>query len=87
MVSSGSDCMAFFWKGDQLFTRRGAVPSPDEWTTFYLSLREPMDIPDIKAFGKFIATSLAFTRNVRQVTVKVGATEILSFHKKVAEPR
>ncbi|KAJ1550235.1 hypothetical protein HK405_001091, partial [Cladochytrium tenue] len=68
-VTSGDECMAFFWKGDQLFTRKGPVApeSASEWTTFFLSLREPMEVPAITQFGRFLATSLTFTRNLKKI--------------------
>lgn len=75
------------WKGDQLYTKRGSRITGDEWTTFDLSLREPMDYPEIYSFGKFITTSLAFTKNIRLVSVYHNDKKILSFNKKVADPR
>ncbi len=38
--------MAFYWRGNQLFTKQG--PTADEkekdWTTFLMDLREPMEV-------------------------------------------
>ncbi|KAJ3216334.1 hypothetical protein HK099_005915 [Clydaea vesicula] len=86
-ISSGVECMAFFWKGDQLFTKRGSLPERDELTTFLLELREPMDLMDIQSFGKFIATSLAFTKCLHEVTVNFNEICVLSFKKKVSNPK
>jgi hypothetical protein len=70
-VQSGDQCMAFFWKGDQLFTKRGPVNEKDAspMTTFYLKLRDPVEAPNVASFGRFLATSLAFTKNLRNVEV------------------
>lgn len=67
-VTSGSECMAFYWRGDQLFAKRAPVPKSQQdrdvdetgrpWTTFLMNLREPMDIPDRDEFSKFLASSL-----------------------------
>ncbi|KAF8427555.1 hypothetical protein EV426DRAFT_545323 [Tirmania nivea] len=61
-VSSGDQAMAFYWKGNQLFTRRAKLPSFDQWTTFLLESREPAEIPDLKGLCKFLATSLTFVK-------------------------
>ncbi|KAJ3051966.1 hypothetical protein HK102_011959, partial [Quaeritorhiza haematococci] len=90
-ISSGNECMAFFWKGDQLFTKKGILPPPQNgsppspWTTFFLSLREPMDLPLIPDFGRFLSNSLAFTRNLRSVTVLFDNVPVLAFQKKIAD--
>lgn len=86
-ISSGDSCLAFFWKGDQLFTKRGDLPQRDELTTFLMELRDAQDLPEISDFGKFISTSLAFTRNLKQVIVMFDERKVLDFEKKVAEPR
>ena len=54
--------MAFYWKGNQLFTRRAKLPNFDRWTTFLLESREPAEIPDLKGLCKFLATSLTFVK-------------------------
>ncbi|RKO86939.1 hypothetical protein BDK51DRAFT_35149 [Blyttiomyces helicus] len=75
--------------GDMLYTKRGKNPdeSQSEWTSFFLNLREPIDIPGSSEFGRFIATSLGFTATLRRVEVLVNNERILSLHKKAAEPR
>lgn len=59
-VSSGEQCMAFYFKGDQLFAKRADVPPSDvdKWTTFLMDLREPMEMPSLDDFAKFLATSM-----------------------------
>ena len=81
--------MGFFWKGDALYTKRGIVPPENitEWTTFWLSCREPLELPKYDDFARFLATSLAFTTHVKQVEVLVDGDRIQYFHKKVSVPR
>ena len=52
--------MAFYFKGDQLFAKRADVPEEDRdsWTSFLMDLREPMEIPDLDDFAKFLSTSM-----------------------------
>ncbi|KAJ3412284.1 hypothetical protein HDV05_000995 [Chytridiales sp. JEL 0842] len=86
-VQSGEQCMAFFWKGDQLLTKRGPVSKKDDWTTFYLKLREPVEPPNVANFGRFLATSLAFTKNLRIADVFIDDVKILTLTKKAGQPR
>ncbi|KAI3659144.1 hypothetical protein MP638_006834 [Amoeboaphelidium occidentale] len=80
-IVSGGKCMAFYWKGDQLFTRRADAPAKapendnqQEWTVFYMKLRDNMELPDIDAFCRFLAMSVSLTENLQNVRVvsKVG---------------
>ncbi|TPX34353.1 hypothetical protein SmJEL517_g03025 [Synchytrium microbalum] len=87
LVTSGTGCMAFFWKGDSLYTKRGPAPTASDLTTFFLELREPLDIPNIADFGRFLATSVPFTANLRNVSVIVDTETVFSLHKKTAEAR
>lgn len=59
-VFSGRQCMAFYFKGDQLFAKRADVAESDtdDWTSFLMDLREPMEMPDLEDFSKFLATSM-----------------------------
>jgi hypothetical protein len=64
--------MLFYWSGDQVMIKRGRIPegtSPSEWTTFDLQMREPGAIPDMKAFGSFLAKLFSATENVSEVQV------------------
>jgi hypothetical protein len=75
--------MGFFWNGEQLFTKRAVVESKSEtspsaesnssvanpWTSFYLSAREPEEIPNLTSFSKFLATAIAFTENLCSLKV------------------
>ncbi|KAJ3193124.1 hypothetical protein HK101_005381 [Irineochytrium annulatum] len=71
-VTSGNECMLFFWKGDQLFTKKANLEAKDQspLTSFFLALRDPIETPNVAEFGRFIATSLAFTKNLRKVEVR-----------------
>lgn len=81
--------MGFFWKEDMLYTKRGELPkdSQTEWTTFFLSCREPIVIPDTESFAKFIATSLALSSSIKNVTVLLDGVELIKFDRKCSIPR
>lgn len=86
-VFSGSQCMAFYFKGDQLFAKRADVPEEDTWTSFLMDLREPMEMPPFDHFCQFLTTSMGFTANLREVTVSFDDQPIFTIRKRVAEPR
>ncbi|KAF9202020.1 hypothetical protein BGZ49_007791 [Haplosporangium sp. Z 27] len=90
-VSSGKECMAFYWRNDQLYAKRAAIPEEDakkeSWTTFLLDLREPIDMPNMDEFGPFLARSLGFTGNLRDISVYLDHHRILNIAKKMQEPR
>ena len=49
-VSSGGECMAFYWNDrDQLFVRRRDLEKPEDMTTFMLNMRSPTEIPNLVA--------------------------------------
>ncbi|KAI8644601.1 hypothetical protein BD408DRAFT_383483 [Parasitella parasitica] len=88
-VFSGSQCMAFYFKGDQLFAKRADVPEKDidAWTSFLMDLREPMEMPDFDSFSRFLTTSMGFTANLKQVAVYFDDHQIFKITKREAEPR
>ncbi|KAF9984479.1 hypothetical protein BGZ65_000291 [Modicella reniformis] len=90
-VSSGNECMAFYWKNDQLYAKRASIPEEEQpkdgWTTFLLDLREPMDMVNMDDFAPFLARSLGFTGNLRDVAVYLDHHRLLSISKKMREPR
>ena len=50
-VSSGNECMAFYWNDkDQLFVRRKTLDKIEEMTTFMLNMRSPTEIPTLVCF-------------------------------------
>ncbi|KAG0163756.1 hypothetical protein DFQ28_010199 [Apophysomyces sp. BC1034] len=88
-VFSGSQCMAFYFKGDQLFAKRAEV-SPaeqEDWTSFLMDLREPMEMPDLDDFARFLTTSMGFTTNLREISVYFDQRKIFNITKRMAEPR
>ncbi|KAF9933479.1 hypothetical protein FBU30_005320 [Linnemannia zychae] len=90
-VSSGKECMAFYWRNDQLYAKRAGIPDDeyqkDGWTTFLLDLRESMDMLSMDEFGPFLARSLGFTANLRDISVYLDHHCILKISKKMREPR
>ncbi|RPA73228.1 hypothetical protein BJ508DRAFT_419112 [Ascobolus immersus RN42] len=82
-ISSGSQAMAFYWKGNQLFTRRATLEKPDPWTVFFLDNREPTDLPDIKSFCRFLATSITFV-SLTKISLFIDDHKILVLRKKAA---
>jgi hypothetical protein len=47
-VSSGKECMAFYWNDrDQLFVRRRELDKEEDMTTFMLNMRTPSEIPNM----------------------------------------
>jgi hypothetical protein len=45
-VSSGGQGMAFYWRGNQVFTKQGPIDDDDDkgWTTFLMDTREPLEV-------------------------------------------
>ncbi|KAI5803996.1 hypothetical protein DFH27DRAFT_481023 [Peziza echinospora] len=84
-VSSGDQAMAFYWKGNQLFTRRAKLPNFDKWTTFLLESREPTEIPDLKGLCKFLATSLTFVK-LSSISLYIDNRCLLTLTKKSSPP-
>jgi hypothetical protein len=52
--------MGFYFKGDQLYTRRGKVEDEDvtAWTSILMDMRQPISIPEMTGFTKFLTCSL-----------------------------
>ena len=47
-VSSGKECMAFYWNDrDQLFVRRRELEQQEDVTTFMLNMRTPTEVPQL----------------------------------------
>lgn len=55
--------MGFYFKGDQLYTRRGKMEGDDAsaWTSILMDMREPIAIPEMTEFGQFLSCSLVST--------------------------
>ncbi|ORX61525.1 hypothetical protein DM01DRAFT_1404308 [Hesseltinella vesiculosa] len=88
-VFSGAECMAFYFKGDQLFARRAPVPEDerDDWTVFLMDMREPLEMPALDHFAKFLTTSMGFTANLREISVYFDQHRIFSVRKQTEDPR
>ncbi|RIA91695.1 hypothetical protein C1645_692396 [Glomus cerebriforme] len=87
-VSSGGQGMAFYWRGDQLFAKRGPIDDKDQdWTTFLMDVREPEEFPNIEEFARFLANSLGFTGNLREISVYFNSTIVIQLSKRMQEPR
>jgi hypothetical protein len=89
LVISGTEALAFIWKGDSLWTK--TIPNKNhdpDWTTFVLPSRDPYPLPSLVEFGEFLCASLTFTKCLRKVKVFVDDKERLTITKNlVQEPR
>lgn len=83
-VSSGSEAMAFYWKGNALFTKKSQLP-PDQagpHTTFVLDYRNTTTpLPNLLSVSQFLATSLTFVA-LQNVEFWIDDYQILSLKKK-----
>ncbi|KAI9728782.1 MAG: hypothetical protein M1828_002888 [Chrysothrix sp. TS-e1954] len=61
-VASGKESMAFYWKGNSLFTRKGTLPdSQSTETCFMLEYRNnTTSVPNLMSICQFLSTSLTF---------------------------
>ncbi|KAK0969677.1 hypothetical protein LTS16_022613 [Friedmanniomyces endolithicus] len=85
-VSSGKQSMAFYWKKDSLFTRRGKVPddSATDGTTFLLDYRsQSTPVPSLLSLCQFLATSLTFV-GLERINLHLDDWNILQLNKKMA---
>ncbi|RYC63738.1 hypothetical protein CHU98_g2451 [Xylaria longipes] len=85
-ISSGSEAMAFYWKGNALFTRKlqlsEAQRSPD--TAFVLDYRNTTTtLPNLLSVGQFLATSLTFVA-LQHIEFWIDEYKILSLQKKAS---
>ncbi|KAL2264301.1 hypothetical protein VTK26DRAFT_7906 [Humicola hyalothermophila] len=83
-VSSGSEAMAFYWKGNALFTRKVTLP-PGEGTkdtAFVLDYRNTTTpVPNLLSVSQFLATSLTFVA-LQNIELWIDDWKILALHKK-----
>ncbi|KAJ9226181.1 hypothetical protein DTO027B5_5865 [Paecilomyces variotii] len=85
-VSSGGQAMAFYWKGNALFTRRlqvgEAEANPD--TTFVLDYRnDSSPVPSLMQLAQFLATSLTFV-GLESIDLWLDDWNVLKLTKKTA---
>ena len=83
-VSSGREAMAFYWKGNALFTKKTQLPedqySPN--TTFVLDYRNATTpVPNLLSVCQFLATSLTFVA-LENMEFWIDDYRILSLKKK-----
>ncbi|OAQ95976.1 hypothetical protein LLEC1_02859 [Akanthomyces lecanii] len=85
-VSSGSEAMAFYWKGNSLFTKKSKLPEAQasKFTTFVLDYRNTTTpMPNLLSVGQFLATSLTFVA-LQNIEFKIDNHTILSLKKKTS---
>ncbi|PNY26469.1 Uncharacterized protein TCAP_03605 [Tolypocladium capitatum] len=86
-VSSGSEAMAFYWKGNSLFTKKSQLPEDksSRHTTFVLDYRNTTTpLPNLLSVSQFLATSLTFVA-LENVEFWIDDYQILSL-RKVSSP-
>ncbi|PQE13838.1 hypothetical protein CJF30_00006653 [Rutstroemia sp. NJR-2017a BBW] len=85
-VSSGDQAMAFYWKGNSLFTKKIQLP-PDQAnpnTSFVLDYRNnTTPMPNLLSIAQFLATSLTFVA-LQNIELYVDDWKIVSLKKKAA---
>ena len=86
LVSSGHEAMAFYWKGNALFTRKLNIPRGEgsSNTTFFLEYRNrTTPLPNLLSIGQFLATSLTFVA-LQNIEFWVDDWRLLSLQKKTS---
>ncbi|KAK4999229.1 hypothetical protein LTR66_001708 [Elasticomyces elasticus] len=85
-VSSGSQTMAFYWKGNSLFTRRGRLTADQSRseTCFMLDYRNTTSpVPALLSLCQFLSTSLTFV-GLESIDLWLDQWNILHLTKKMA---
>ncbi|GAO16947.1 hypothetical protein UVI_02054800 [Ustilaginoidea virens] len=83
-ISSGSEAMAFYWKGNSLFTKKSQLPDgkASRHTTFVLDYRNTTTpMPNLLSVSQFLATSLTFVA-LQTIEFWIDDYQILSLRKK-----
>ncbi|RCI16057.1 hypothetical protein L249_2073 [Ophiocordyceps polyrhachis-furcata BCC 54312] len=83
-VSSGSEAMAFYWKGNSLFTKKSQLPpeKASPYTAFVLDYRNATTpLPNLLSVSQFLATSLTFVA-LQNIDFFIDDYQILSLRKK-----
>jgi hypothetical protein len=76
--------MAFYWKGNSLFTRKLQLPEKSPETSFVLDYRNTTSpIPNLLVLCQFLATSLTFVA-LQNIELWVDDWKIISLQKKAA---
>ncbi|KAH8652534.1 hypothetical protein BX600DRAFT_386593 [Xylariales sp. PMI_506] len=85
-VSSGKEAMAFYWKGNALFTRKLLLEEDQasNETAFVLDYRNTTTtLPNLLSIGQFLATSLTFVA-LQHIEFWIDDYQILSLQKKTS---
>ncbi|KAK2811758.1 hypothetical protein FQN50_001796 [Emmonsiellopsis sp. PD_5] len=85
-VSSGSEALAFYWKGNALFTRRLQLGEADSSpnTSFVLDYRNTTSpVPALMPLCQFLASSLTFV-GLESIELWLDGWKLLDLRKKVA---
>ena len=84
-VSSGKEALAFYWKGDALFTKRLQLPNAQSTrTTFMLPMRDTTSpVPDLLSLCQFLTSSLTFV-GLEEIDLWLDEWRILQLSKKTA---
>ncbi|KAL1896537.1 hypothetical protein Sste5346_004571 [Sporothrix stenoceras] len=90
LIRSGREAMAFYWKGNALFTRKMTMAEealePDQVgkTTFVLDYRNNTTaMPNLLSVSQFLATSLTFVA-LQHIEFWIDDWKILDLHKKLS---
>lgn len=83
-VSSGNEAMAFYWKGNALFTKKSTIP-PEQathHTAFVLDYRNTTTpVPNLLSVSQFLATSLTFVA-LQNIEFWIDDYKVLALKKK-----
>lgn len=86
-VSSGQEAMAFYWKGNALFTRKLQLPQDQQQsldTAFVLDYRNATTtLPNLLSVSQFLATSLTFVA-LQNIEFWIDDYKILHLQKKTS---
>lgn len=84
-VSSGKQAMAFYWKGNSLFTRRLDLGEPSSQdTTFVLDYRnDSSPVPSLMQLCQFLSSSLTFV-SLEEIELWLDDWNLLRLSKKTA---
>ncbi|KAI1390921.1 uncharacterized protein F4822DRAFT_166828 [Hypoxylon trugodes] len=85
-VSSGQEAMAFYWKGNALFTRKLQLPEDQctQDTAFVLDYRNTTTtLPNLLSVSQFLATSLTFVA-LQNIEFWIDDYKVLHLQKKTS---
>lgn len=85
-VTSGQQTMAFYWKGNSLFTRRGKLPTDQKNsdTCFVLDYRNTTSpVPNLISICHFLSTSLTFV-GLEKIDLVLDDWNLFTLAKKAA---